>query len=324
MKATEKEITRLRARRDDIAGRLHSATADAEAATLTQRNALIDANDIDASSLRRLEADCAATASRRDALADALREAEARIAEAETKLAADRDRLERERVADDLERRAAAIDAATQALVASIASLADTHRHLIQVIRADGIPMPEAFMGAHQPSAEHLALSIINNALGTALPSLWFGVDLRAPDDVAPSIDGAAAARELQTGRMRALAQAIRAGAASVTDAVPPPQLHVPPVPVYAETRIVLRKAISYVGVDSRFVPVSTGEMGVPEPVARAAVEKGLGAIAGTAEAKQILIDLAKSRHGNTGTDGGWIDVGVDLGRFSERRSEAA
>jgi hypothetical protein len=303
---------------------LEKVSREVDEAVAERRRLLVESDEPAPGALAKAEAAYANAESEKRGLEDACRVLAEQIEDAERRRASEQDQAERHKVANDLERRAIALDAATKAMVAAIANLADTHCGLVAAIRTDGVRAPTLFVGYQQPSPEHLALAIMNSGLADAFPSLWFGVDLRAPDDAPSSGDAVTTAGNIQIGYLWALAAAIRTGTAPISDAIPPQPVQIPPVPVYAETRIVLRKAISYVGVDSRFVPVSTGEMGVPEPVARAAIEKGLGATVGTPEARQILIDLAKSRHGNTGTDGGWIDVGVDLGRFSERRSEAA
>ena len=136
----EDNLARLTARRDDLARRLAEAEAGFDRITAERRRLLIDADDPDGPALERAERDWLTAHGRFAALQDAHREIVERIAAAQETLAAEQDRAERTRAAQDLDARAAAIDAAAASLSDTLEGVAVAHGALVDAIRAGGLP----------------------------------------------------------------------------------------------------------------------------------------------------------------------------------------
>jgi hypothetical protein len=303
-KNAEAELDRLRSRRDELANRLHSAEAAAEVAVRAQREALV-AEDLDGTAVKRAEDDCFRATFRRDALGDALEETERLLAEGEEELAADRDAAERAKAADDLVQRAAEIDVAAARFPEAVAAVADLHAAFIQLVQTKGLRF-EVNAGLER-SAEHIGF----NTLHAALSALPVQVERRHPD--APPARGVReVVRDQLTDQMRALAEAIRTGSADFAGNQPLSAPEARDAIVIAEREVVLREPILYVGLDRRPVQVCGGAVRLPEPVALAALEQGIGHEPGTPEAQDILRGLEQ---GNTsyGYRDGYLDIGVDL-----------
>jgi len=159
----------------------------------------------------------------------------------------------------------------------------------------------EVYAGLER-SAEHIGF----NTLHAALSALPVQVERRHPD--APPARGVRdVVRDQLTDQMRALAEAIRTGSADFAGNQPLSAPEARDAIVIAEREVVLREPILYVGLDRRPVQVC-GAVRLPEPVALAALEQGIGHEPGTPEAQDILRGLEQ---GNTSY--GYLDIGVDL-----------
>jgi hypothetical protein len=330
IKTAESEVSRLRQRRDALAGRVEAAEAAAALAVKTQREILV-AGDLDGSVAQRAETDCQLALFRHDSLVDALDETKSLLGEAENKLTAEADKLERERVAADLERRAAAIDTAVAELTDTLATVADAHRALVAVVGAEGMRTGGGFIGI-EPSALNIATGILAAGLGDALPGLEARPTFRHADSP-PARTADAVARELQSDLMRFLAANIRSGA---EPAVVPATVNTAPretVVRIPETVVVLNQPIGWHGVDGRLVQAPEGGCSLPEPVAAAAVARGIGFSPDSPEGVAIMRELAspdvpdyarnqrptKVRRGPP-----WTDVGVNLFAYGRDRARAA
>jgi hypothetical protein len=318
MKTAEAELDRLRQRRDDLAARLRAADAAAETAIQAQREALVTAG-LDSPAVKRIEAECQTALFRRDSIADALAETERLLAETEEQVAAAKDKAERTRVADDLLARADAIDAAAPEFVKATAALASVHAAFVEAIRTSGVRSP-IFPGLDRP-AEQVALNALHAAVATALP---IQVASRHPD-APPARDVGEVIAEVMTARMRALAEAIRSGEAPVSESLPAPLPDVQPAALtIPEREVVLREPVLYRDLDRRPTQVVGGAVRLPEPVALAALEQGVGFEPSTPEAQDVVRNLA--RNGTAyNFRGTWHDLGMDLSeRVAEERQRLA
>jgi predicted nucleic acid-binding Zn-ribbon protein len=99
--AIERELTKLKERREQLAESLDAATGDATRASAARRNLIIASGDEQI--LEGANAKCREADERRAALDDALHALDERIAETTARFEGAKDKAERERVAQVLE-----------------------------------------------------------------------------------------------------------------------------------------------------------------------------------------------------------------------------
>lgn len=303
VRVVELRLHDLSERRERLAGQLGPAASELDAAQTEQRAALIETDDPTTALSGKVAARVRDAEERKRALEDALRAIATQIEDTEAQLAKTRDTAERDRVAGILEADAKAADRVAADLDAAISALKKAYQTFVGSIPGHA----PALMRAGLPlKPEAIAAIIFTAALDSALPGLFqdrpddsrvlqrLGIagDTAVATAAFDNIAAQGAAALAVTGRMRALAASIRAGNAPpvLPESVLDPEPEFLPHPGTAQ--IIVQNPFFY--LDRGRHMVGEGLHGVPGPVARIAVSKGLALDAQTSEGRRAYSEHQK------------------------------
>ena len=279
----ESDLAGLMKTRENLQARQAALAIDTEKA-MAERRALLIAGT-DAAGIADAERRCREAEGAAFGITDALTEVDRLIAETEARIAEARQADQRKAAADRLERDSHAIEAAAAKVRKAVDDLAKANAALVSAITPTAAPVFEKW-DQHgirdSESPQTIAGFITGHMIATAIPALEVseaGQQLRWGWKSAKPIEpvhGHAPATPLLADPMRELAGRVRSGEASAElRAYIEPEPDFEPSP--GEIRVYVSQPFSWLRVkDGAPMIVSVSHASLPEPVARAAISRGI------------------------------------------------
>jgi hypothetical protein len=333
--AIGRELTKLEQRRAQLAEALDVATQNAISTSASRRELIIANRDQQA--LEETNAKVREAEERRVAIDDAMRALDIRIIEVTARLADAKDKAERERVTQMLEKEADEVEKASEALDKAAKQFASAYQQLrytmspasclrtleapLREDKVASIVAAEALAGAvpglfSEERGEVAVISVLRRGLSIGDGAVLFEC-LKDATEWTNAPGARKHAEVLITTRLRERAAAIRSGneAAVLPSAPPEPNRRVPKPP---ERHVLFLKPVRFTR-GGKLVLCSAWTARVPVPVAEAAIRQGLALDADTDEARRKMKEMTEYRRripqrlGPAVTIDDTVDLGVDI-----------
>ncbi|KAA2236949.1 hypothetical protein [Salinarimonas soli] len=316
----ETELVDLTRRRTDLETRLAQARATADTATAERRRFLVETDGADARAFSKIEAACRDAADRVAGLEDAVTTVADRISTTEAAITDAKAKADRERVANQIDDGAEAIDKAARNLREAMKATGQAYAALRQALRSGGFRL-----GDHV-DAESFAKAALAEGIEMLDPGFCRSA---ARMFIQGYGDPAETVRKIQTDEARRLADAVRSGTMPIA-ALPSRLTPVMPEfsPGFRIQRVVLKRPIKWRAVGGGW-EMASDICSVPAPVAATALAQDLAHTDDSPEGRAAIAERnggpqppSRLLDGNPVhlTWGECHDIGVDLAR--ERAKE--